>query len=197
MLGLFNALGLHTIHHTQDCPLVLTLGHYELHRICGSTEYAANLGTHLYGGKHVDRKGIPYEDYEEMPGTNSLSSLYGSLGELLVIAIVPDQPLLGSLTETDPESYLRNRTRESLIEIFNCLDEVGLTCNDISTLRNLDWNSLKLHRNNTSPALYDPATRRNPYLKDIPSSMSIDLERLTTTIAHNKIQLVSKMEVKR
>src|SRR4030043_68924 len=133
----FHSFGGGAIDDAQNSSSLIRLSQNHLHRIGCGAEDVADFLAHLYRVEDIDWEGILQNNIEGMASPNSHGILHGHFLERLIISFSSDQAVAGRLAESNSEFGIRNRSDDNLIKILDCLNEVGLTKNDITSLKNI------------------------------------------------------------
>src|SRR5262249_13287128 len=78
-------------------------------------------------------------------GADVLKRAHGCACEFVIVALESDQAGSGRFRKSDAKPDLRRSANEDFVEIFDSLDEVRLSDDDVGALRYLDANGCELH----------------------------------------------------
>ena len=94
----------------------------------------------------VDRERVLDEDDERVAAPDLLRVLLRESDERVIVTLGSDQARAARLAESDSELDAHARLNESLVDVLDRLDEVGLAEDEVQLLRILDLNELELNR---------------------------------------------------
>ena len=124
------------VDHAQNTPPLRSLGHNHLHRIRRRAENRTNLRRIANPIQDIDREPIAQRNHKQMPRRDSRRILGSQAFQFFVVPVHAGQTRSRRLIKGDAKFHLWNRVHNRFVQIFNGLDEVTVTNNEIPALRN-------------------------------------------------------------
>ena len=117
---------------------------HHLGGIGGCTENPANFGNIFNTAEYVDRIPIAHGDHEHVTGPQCRRIANGERFEIGVITVGPREAGAGSFVEGDAKLHLRDGIDDGLVDVFDGLDEVSLSEDQVSVLGNFERNQMEV-----------------------------------------------------
>src|ERR1019366_8538275 len=142
----FDARRFDSVDDAEDPASQLRLRHHDVDRIGGGAVDMTYLGHRLDRAQHVDRKGVAQQYEKGVSGTELEHCFAGLGGEIVVGAAPAYERLSRRLRKCQPEADSWHRTYQGFVQVFNALDEMALSEDQIDAFAGTDRHHMQFHR---------------------------------------------------
>lgn len=141
----FNAFRRTAIDHSENTAALLGFRDNNLHRVCRRAENVHYLRNRLDPPQHIDREAVSQGHYEGVSRAQRRRILNGVPLQFFIVPVKTRQAIARRFVERNPELQMRRGVHHRLIDVFDGLDEVTLSHNQVSVLGDRHADGFEFH----------------------------------------------------
>lgn len=145
-VGIFDAFRRSTVDDSENATPLFGLREDHFHGI-GSGAIESDDFRHLFQARQdIDGEAVLHNDDEAVAGADGKRVVDGGGLHVFVVAVKAHQAGAGSFVERHAELHLRHCVDDGFVNIFDGLDEMRLAEDDVGSVRYVEPDRYKLHR---------------------------------------------------